>query len=45
MDEKTAWEKFLQNGRVADYLKYKSVVAAREGEKREPVDKRPDYKG
>lgn len=45
MDEKTAWEKFLQNGRVADYLKYKSVVAAREGKASEPIDKRPDYKG
>ncbi len=45
MDERTAWEKFTQNGRVADYLKYKSIVAMRDGEKREPVDKRPDYKG
>ena len=45
MNEKTAWEIFAKKGLVSDYLKYKSTLKDKSGDKSEPINRRPDNKG
>ncbi len=50
MNEADAWNSFLMSGSVVDYLKYKSIQAAKNGinileENDETQDKRTDNQG
>ncbi len=39
MDEKTAWERFLENGSVTDYLEYKNCLYSGTGQMKTEFDK------
>lgn len=44
MNEKTAWENFVKNGLVSDYLKYRDIVNRERGVEIESIDRRSDNK-